>query len=104
MEDIENNAVPSTAFENHNTDDIASEDKSTTIKSFNGEKDESTYPQGFRFCFILCAAALSIFLVSLDTTIVSTAIPRITDEFGSVDDIGWSALYCYMCKSSSNRP
>ncbi|KAK3308330.1 uncharacterized protein B0T15DRAFT_372189, partial [Chaetomium strumarium] len=29
------------------------------------------------------------FLISLDTTIVSTAIPRITDEFHTVADIGW---------------
>ncbi|KAH8812735.1 putative gliotoxin efflux pump [Xylogone sp. PMI_703] len=31
----------------------------------------------------------AIFLISLDTTIVSTAIPRITDDFHTVSDIGW---------------
>ncbi|PLB48605.1 putative efflux pump antibiotic resistance protein [Aspergillus steynii IBT 23096] len=32
---------------------------------------------------------LSLFLVALDRTIVATAIPRITDEFNSLGDIGW---------------
>ena len=32
---------------------------------------------------------LSIFLFALDMTIVATAIPRITDEFNSLDQVGW---------------
>ena len=32
---------------------------------------------------------LSIFLVALDRTIIATAIPKITDEFNSIEDIGW---------------
>jgi hypothetical protein len=30
-----------------------------------------------------------VFIVSLDTTIVSTAIPRITEEFHSLEDEAW---------------
>ncbi|KAK4539779.1 hypothetical protein LTR36_010367 [Oleoguttula mirabilis] len=47
------------------------------------------YPSGPHLALILAAAALSIFLVALDTSIVSTAIPRITDDFHSLDDVGW---------------
>lgn len=32
---------------------------------------------------------ISIFLVALDRTILGPAIPAITDEFGSIGDIGW---------------
>jgi MFS family permease len=32
---------------------------------------------------------LSIFLVAWDRTIIATAIPKITDEFNSIEDIGW---------------
>ena len=53
------------------------------------QQDEAEYPSGARLIFVLSAAALSVFLVALDTTIVSTAIPQITDEFKSVNDIGW---------------
>lgn len=32
---------------------------------------------------------LSIFLIALDRNIITAAIPRITDEFDSLQDIGW---------------
>lgn len=38
---------------------------------------------------IIAALVLSIFLCSLDLTIIATAIPRITDEFSSLEDVGW---------------
>ena len=46
-------------------------------------------PSTWRVVAILIALILSIFLVSLDTTIVSTAIPEITSEFDSLADQGW---------------
>ena len=30
-----------------------------------------------------------MFLVALDRTIIATAIPKMTDDFHSIDDIGW---------------
>ncbi|KUJ18298.1 MFS general substrate transporter [Mollisia scopiformis] len=54
----------------------------------NGE-DEVEYPAGFRLAAIVVALLLSIFLVSLDMTIVATAIPKITDEFHGLDLVGW---------------
>ena len=47
------------------------------------------YPRALQLTFIVVALVLSIFLVSLDMTIVATAIPRITDEFHSLNDVGW---------------
>jgi hypothetical protein len=38
---------------------------------------------------IIVALCLAVFLVALDQTIIATAIPRITDHFHSVQDIGW---------------
>ena len=35
------------------------------------------------------ALCMSVFLVALDNTIITTAIPKITDDFNSLDDIGW---------------
>lgn len=51
--------------------------------------DTSDYPRAFKLFFIIVALVLSIFLVALDMTIVATAIPRITDEFHSLDQVGW---------------
>ncbi|KZT52965.1 major facilitator superfamily transporter [Calocera cornea HHB12733] len=50
---------------------------------------EVEYPSGFRLLAIVVAVVASIFLAALDMTIVATAIPRITDEFHSLDDVGW---------------
>jgi MFS transporter, DHA2 family, glioxin efflux transporter len=49
----------------------------------------SDYPSAFPLVMIVIALVLSIFLVALDMTIVATAIPRITDEFHSLDQVGW---------------
>jgi MFS transporter, DHA2 family, glioxin efflux transporter len=49
----------------------------------------SDYPRGLRLAMIVVALVLTIFLVALDMTIVATAIPRITDEFHSLDQVGW---------------
>ncbi|KAK5170475.1 uncharacterized protein LTR77_005063 [Saxophila tyrrhenica] len=38
---------------------------------------------------VIVASLLVVFLVSLDRSIIATAIPRITDEFDSLNDIGW---------------
>ena len=47
------------------------------------------YPKAFPLAMIAVALACSIFLVALDMTIVATAIPRITDQFHSLDQVGW---------------
>ncbi len=47
------------------------------------------YPSGVRLALILSSIFVSMFLVALDRMIIATAIPKITDEFNSVTDIGW---------------
>ena len=74
-------------------DDTISDEKQ---KNVDGDPNDlastasgAEYPKAGRLFFILLALALSIFLVSLDMTIIATAIPRITDEFHSLNDVGW---------------
>ncbi|KAJ8113163.1 hypothetical protein ONZ43_g5218 [Nemania bipapillata] len=50
---------------------------------------EEEYPSGARLAILVLALIVTIFLVALDMTIVATAIPRITQEFNSLPDIGW---------------
>ncbi|KAK3945773.1 putative HC-toxin efflux carrier [Diplogelasinospora grovesii] len=47
------------------------------------------YPEGVRLALLLSSVFISMFLVSLDRLIISTAIPQITNDFHSVTDIGW---------------
>lgn len=64
---------------------------SETIKT-----DALDYPAGTRLAAIITALALAIFLVSLDLTIVATAIPKITDHFGGLSDIAWYSSAFFM--------
>lgn len=42
-----------------------------------------------QFLVIFVALILSIFCVALDNTMIVTAIPRITDTFKTLNDVGW---------------
>ena len=50
---------------------------------------ESTFITGFPLYLVILAITLAASLLFLDTAIIATAIPRITDEFNSLPDIGW---------------
>lgn len=47
------------------------------------------YPTRFRLAIILFSLFLGTFLVAIDTTIVSVAIPKISTQFHSLNDVGW---------------
>ena len=92
--------VPSTA------PDVASEKgsgKDTTSDNDKGQEkpvlDDAKpdeHPTGLRLVFVVLALVLSIFLVSLDLTIVATAIPKITDEFHGLGDVSWYGAAFFM--------
>jgi len=53
------------------------------------EDAEKNYqPKSLKFWLIMTGVYLSTFIVGLDRIIIATAIPRITDEFHSIEDIG----------------
>ncbi|KYK61950.1 efflux pump antibiotic resistance protein [Drechmeria coniospora] len=60
------------------------------------ELSDDEYPSGVKLVFIVIALVLSIFLLSLDMTIVATAIPKITDEFKGLDKVGWYGAAFFM--------
>lgn len=45
--------------------------------------------QGIRLFLLTVGLMTSIFLAALDSTIVTTAIPSITSEFGTISNIAW---------------
>lgn len=58
------------------------------------------YPPAKKGFVIMMAVMLAAFLVSLDRTIVATAIPVITNHFNSLDDVGWYASAYLLTMSS----
>ncbi|GAM85995.1 hypothetical protein ANO11243_040050 [Dothideomycetidae sp. 11243] len=89
-------AGPSEEAVEHSTDQAPaqrldlSKIKSTTPSEYD-------YPSSKQAFIILAALYLSIFLVALDRTILGTAIPRITDQFHSFQDIGWYQSAYMVC-------
>ena len=67
-----------------------SEDKEApNVDSNSKSTAEDDYPHGARLFLTAISLGLTIFLVALDGTIVSTAIPAIAGEFHSVSEVGW---------------
>ena len=70
-------------------DDTSENQEKHTEDPIPDPSKEHEYPTGLRLVATLTALILSVFLVSLDRTIIATAIPRITDDFHSLDQVGW---------------
>ncbi|TVY62266.1 Efflux pump mlcE [Lachnellula suecica] len=50
---------------------------------------EPVWAHGLQLWIIMVAVTLVVFLMLLDGTIIVAAVPRITDDFHSLSDIGW---------------
>ncbi|GKZ38418.1 hypothetical protein AbraIFM66950_010607 [Aspergillus brasiliensis] len=58
----------------------------------------TTPPTTASTVIVIISVLLSMFLVALDRTILSTAIPQITDEFHSLTSVGWyGSAYLLTC-------
>jgi len=63
-------------------------------------EDESHYPTGLRLVLITLSMALVLILGGLDASIVSVAVPSLTDHFHTLADVGWySSAYRLCCCS-----
>ncbi|EGD85348.1 hypothetical protein H112_06250 [Trichophyton rubrum D6] len=63
----------------------------TKAKSNAVSEDYETvnHVTGLKLAVIVTGLCLSVLLVALDNTIIATAIPKITDQFHALEDIGW---------------
>ncbi|KAK8137671.1 MFS multidrug transporter [Apiospora sp. TS-2023a] len=55
------------------------------------------YITGLRLLAVMIAVVLAAFLMLLDISIISTAVPRITSDFHSLPDVGWYAGAYHSC-------
>ena len=69
----------------------------------NATADNTVYPKALALALIILGVCLSVFIISLDRSIVTTAIPAITADFNSVDDIGWYGS-AYLLTASAFQP
>lgn len=69
----------------------------------DAEEDETIYPSALPLTLTVIGICLSVFLISLDRNIITTAIPRITEQFHSYEDIGWYGS-AYLLTASAFQP
>ena len=85
---------------------MAVEDKSdiegSTEKIDTGVR-EIEYPSITKVIVVILALYLAVFLVALDQTIIGVAIPKITDQFKSIEDIAWYGS-AYFLTSTALQP
>lgn len=62
--------------------------------------DTSDFPTKPALSLIVIALLLAMFTNNLDTTIIATAIPRITDEFHTLDQVGWYGSAFFLTTAS----
>ena len=65
--------------------------------------EEYEYVTGFKLGIVITAVTLVAFLMMLDTSIIATAIPRITSDFHSLPDVGWYGS-AYLLASCALQP
>jgi len=53
--------------------------------------EELQYPGPLKASLILLGLITGIFLVALDQTVIGVAIPAITDDFHTIEHVGWYA-------------
>lgn len=58
---------------------------------------ENNYPTGTKFWFTILSLCVVLIIGGLDTNIVATAAPSITDHFHTVADVGWYASAFRIC-------
>ncbi|KAJ0122150.1 mfs transporter [Diaporthe amygdali] len=71
----------------------------TLTQQRNAAEASQNYPSGLKLTIIMLALELAVLCVALDNTIVATAIPKITNLFHALDDVGWygSAYLLTLC-------
>lgn len=89
-------AAPDVACEKESGENTTNDDDERQEKLNPDDANPIEYPTGLRLVFIVCALVLSIFLVSLDLTIVATAIPKITGDFHGLENVSWYSAAFFM--------
>ncbi|OHF02999.1 major facilitator superfamily transporter [Colletotrichum orchidophilum] len=75
--------------------EAGTEDEGSTAVD-QGEAGEE-YIEGVKLILVLAALTLVVFLMLLDMSIITTAVPEITTAFNSLSDVGWYGAAYNLC-------
>ncbi|KAL8364862.1 hypothetical protein RB595_003913 [Gaeumannomyces hyphopodioides] len=88
-EDVSSSAEKSAPAQDPSKTAMATRRPDTPVPRTAIREDGTPYPTGIKLAVISVALSLAVFLMALDNAIITTAIPRITDDFHSLEDVGW---------------
>ncbi|KAF7926576.1 hypothetical protein BELL_1592g00010 [Botrytis elliptica] len=94
LESIEKGGVPETIA----TDSIGVRNGGEDLNTI-----EQQYVTGSKLHLIVFSLTLACFIMTLSSSVLATAIPRITSEFHSVEDIGWYGS-AYLLSNCAMQP
>ncbi|KAJ4419205.1 hypothetical protein N0V82_005112 [Gnomoniopsis sp. IMI 355080] len=84
------------AMNNDSVHGAEESDDNAVLEKPVDELADDQYPHGLKLWLLTSASLAATFLISLDQTIVGTAIPKITDEFHGIADVSWYAAAYFM--------
>ncbi|OJJ56203.1 hypothetical protein ASPSYDRAFT_34192 [Aspergillus sydowii CBS 593.65] len=67
----------------------AGPDDASTPTADDSAETHQEWIEGFQLFVVMAGITLVIFLMLLDTSIVATAVPKITNQFHSLQDVAW---------------
>ncbi|KAH8736285.1 major facilitator superfamily domain-containing protein [Ilyonectria robusta] len=88
-DDARPRTAPRTATKTESTEKLTQGINDDSATSSRHSDDDIVYPTGMKLALITLALCLAVFVMALDNSIIATAIPKITDEFHSLNDVGW---------------
>ncbi|KAJ5502678.1 Major facilitator superfamily domain general substrate transporter [Penicillium fimorum] len=89
VHNAEKNGDPTQELSPKGTFDKPTEEEKKEDDDAETAQDEEQYPTAWKLMLISIGLCLCVFCVALDNTIIATAIPKITDQFNSLEDVGW---------------
>lgn len=72
------------------------EEKPEIVQTVKQPDTNEEYVGGPRLAALVTSLMLGMFLVALDNTILSTAIPKITDQFHDLSKVSWYGAAYFM--------
>lgn len=97
---------PPTGEEQHSQTQHSSPTTQTEKKDapdVSASKEEEQYLSGTKLYALALALLLTVFIMTLDMSILATAIPYVTNDFDTINDIGWYGA-AYLMTTAALQP
>lgn len=102
-ESVAGPAAPSPDATGTNPSSSTADPTKSSSSSSSTTTDNQVYPTGLKLVLIIASLCLAVFLVALDQTIIAPALGAITQEYGTVKDIGWYGA-AYLLSTTCLQP